>query len=114
MNKENVEKRINESEAYKKLLVDMESIIGNSCYNGNIQNYGPGGYWEGEGRWFRYPITFLGPLGEKDKRSYGIRDIDPSKFATGYYAFGANRLSIVAALARIIEYLEENHNLEIE
>lgn len=29
------------------LLIKMEQIIGNECYNGNIQNYGPGGVWEG-------------------------------------------------------------------
>lgn len=48
----------------KKILSEMESIIGNRCYNGNIQNWGAGGEWLGEGREFRYSIIFL----EKDSK----------------------------------------------
>ena len=39
----------------KNLLLTLETIIGSQCYNGNIQNYGPYGVWEGEGRGYRYP-----------------------------------------------------------
>ena len=38
-----MEKKI---EPIKELLIKMESIIGNECYNQSIQNYGPGGIWE--------------------------------------------------------------------
>jgi hypothetical protein len=39
------------------LLVELERIIGNETYNGNIQNWGPGGEYYGEGREFRYPLS---------------------------------------------------------
>lgn len=89
----------------------MESIIGNSCYNGNIQNYGAWGEWEGEGRWFRYPIKF-----ERDGNSkhYSCRGIPAENLKTGYYAFGANRLAIIAALTEVIEVLENKYGLKLD
>jgi hypothetical protein len=58
------------SKARSLLLLELESIIGNECYNANIQNWGPNGVFEGEGREFRYPITFIDSDGKKDKRKY--------------------------------------------
>ncbi|MBE9398933.1 hypothetical protein IOQ59_16865 [Pontibacterium sp. N1Y112] len=98
----------------KKILAEMESIIGNSCYNGNIQNWGPGGEWYGEGREFRYPITFLDQGALKNK----CRSSDPSmpiqRMRTGYYAFGANRLYIIQALEKVVERLESKYNFSPE
>ena len=98
----------------KKILAEMETIIGNSCYNGNIQNWGPGGEWYGEGREFRYPITFLDNGTEKDK----CRDTNPSmgikRMRTGYYAFGANRLNIIHALERVLSKLESEYGFDPE
>lgn len=34
----------------KRVLIDLECIIGNKFYNAKIQNWGPGGVFEGEGR----------------------------------------------------------------
>ncbi len=39
------------------LLREMEAIIGDECYNGNIQNWGPNGAFYGTGREFRYPTN---------------------------------------------------------
>lgn len=89
----------------KKILIDMENIIGSSCYNGNIQNYGGGGIWEGEGRYFRYPVTF----GKNDKKWKVDSEISTKKLMCGYYAFGANQLLIYSALYKIIKYLEKEH-----
>lgn len=65
---EDVEKAINgyryiqrtraEVAPIRDLLTRMEAIIGSECYNSNIQNYGAWGVWEGEGRSFRYPVTY--------------------------------------------------------
>jgi hypothetical protein len=93
----------------------MESILGNECYNGNIQNYGPGGVRESDGRAFRYPLTLRGKDGAVTK----IRDAHvPSATSTedllrGYYAFGANRLDVVAGLDKILTFLEQQHGLVI-
>jgi len=95
----------------KQLLSKLESIIGNSCYNGNIQNWGPGYTKYCDGREFRYPITFLENGVTKDK----CRSTDPTmaleRMKTGHYSFGANRLYIIEAIEKIIDYLEENHGL---
>jgi hypothetical protein len=36
------------------------------------------------------------------------------RMRTGYYAFGANQLHIIEALEKVIDYLEENHNLKVK
>lgn len=101
-------------EVRKKVLARMESIIGNSCYNGNIQNWGPNGEWYGEGRSFRYPITFIDNGKVKDK-CYGINTNMPlNRMRSGYYAFGANQLYIISALESVLEYLETEYGLEIQ
>jgi len=96
----------------KKLLVKLEDIIGNSCYNGNIQNWGPNYERYHDGREFRYPITFLDKGDDKEKEKTVDLDMGLDKMKTGYYAFGANRLSIMTALDEIIDYLIENHCLK--
>ena len=102
------------SKKRRNLLVKLESIIGNECYNGNIQNYGPWGEWEGEGREFRYPVTFLNTNRQKVKRKYVPDEVPFEELQTGYYAFGANELHIFRALSKVLQYLEANHGLIIE
>lgn len=97
-----------------KLLAQLEHIIGGNCYNGNIQNWGPNGVFEGEGREFRYPLTMIDEQGEKRKRSYpAATDVSPEMLSSGYYAFGANRLHIISALDEVLRYLETNHGLKV-
>mgnify|MGYP000387642163 CR=1 FL=1 len=96
----------------KKILSEMESIIGNSCYNGNIQNWGANGEWHGEGREFRYPITFLNEGVVKDKCWSTSIEMDLKRMRTGYYAFGANRLNIIQALENVLKLLEINYDFQ--
>ena len=58
------------STARRNLLVRLESMLGNECYNANIQNYGPGGVREADGRSFRYPLT----LRAKDSTKIKVRE----------------------------------------
>lgn len=111
MNTVEFEKRVQQNEKYRELIEEMEDVIGGSCYNGNIQNYGPGGMWEGEGRWFRYPIKF-----EKSgsRKYYSCENIPAENLKTGHYAFGANELAIVKALTEIIELLENKYGLKLD
>ena len=96
-----------------KLLAELERTIGGYCYNASIQNWGPNGVFEGEGRDFRYPLTVVDAEGSKRK----VRGrADPEKVGelkTGYYAFGANQLQIVMALDAVLSHLEENYGLEL-
>lgn len=41
------------------ILVRMEAIIGSECCYANIQNDSAWGAWEGEGRSFRYLVTYI-------------------------------------------------------
>jgi hypothetical protein len=96
-----------------RLLLELESIIGSECYNANIQNWGPNGVFEGEGRDFRYPITFIDPNGNKIKRKRVDDSLSSQVATTGHYAFGANQLQIIRALDKVVRHLEEKHNLSI-
>ena len=96
-----------------KLLAELEYLVGSSCYNGNIQNWGPGGVYEGAGRHFRYPLTVVDEKGNKNKKSYKGDPANTNELATGYYAFGANRLHIIDALDQVLEYLEQHHGLRL-
>ncbi|TVQ82263.1 MAG: hypothetical protein EA357_09900 [Micavibrio sp.] len=97
----------------KKLLIEMEHIIGNECYNASIQNWGPNGVFEGEGRDFRYPITFRNEDGEKLKKRYVDNSISTDQLMDGYYAFGANELHIMNGLNRVLSLLEEQYDLKL-
>lgn len=104
------------SKSRRALLVQLEGILGRECYNANIQNYGPGGSREAEGRSYRYPLTVRAPDGERQKiRSSTIPDsVSDEAVRSGYYAFGANQLDIMSGIARILSFLEKEHDLEIQ
>ncbi len=96
-----------------EVLARLEQIVGSNCYNGSIQNYGPGGSFEGAGRDFRYPLTVVDADGTKRKKRSAAVDETPEAISTGYYSFGANRLQIIHALNEVLEYLERNANLKL-
>ncbi len=96
----------------RDLLIKMETIISSECYNNYIQNYGAWGVWEGEGRSFRYPVTYLRD-GKEEKRKALVNDLKPEELITGHYKFGANELSIHRALVRIVEMLQSDYGLNI-
>ncbi|MGH6979480.1 MAG: hypothetical protein ACRED4_09345 [Brevundimonas sp.] len=94
----------------RELLVRMEEILGSECYNANIQNYSNWGVWEGEGRSFRYPVTYLRAGGEEKRRSR-TSDLAPDELITGHYRFGANEVGVMRALVRVIEMLRDDYGL---
>ena len=102
--------------ARRQVLVELESILGNECYNASIQNYGVGGVREAAGRAFRYPLMVR--LNDHEKQK--IRDkIVPSNvpddaLCSGYYSFGANQLDVLTALEKMLRYLEKHHKLVIK
>jgi hypothetical protein len=61
--------------------------------------------WEGEGRSFRYPVTYVRD-GKEEKRKARVDDLRPEALITGHYNFGANKRSIYRALVRIVDMLE--------
>lgn len=97
-------------EPMRDLLVRVEQILGSECYNANIQNYSAWGVWEGEGRSFRYPVTYLRTGGEEKRRSR-TEDLAAEELITGHYRFGANELGVMRALVRVIEMLKDEYGL---
>lgn len=101
------------NEKRKRLLIELEDIVGNEFYNANIQNWGPGGVFEGEGRALRYPVTMRG----KDGNMIKTKHVDPALPAdtviTGMYRLGANELSIMRALDLVVSHLERNYRLDL-
>ncbi|WP_049823445.1 hypothetical protein [Bradyrhizobium sp. WSM2254] len=104
-------KKISKSRLH--LLLEIERIIGGECYNAKTQNWGPNGVFEGKGRHFPYPITFIDSDGNKVKRKNVDNSLSAEVAITGYYAFGANQLLIIQALDKVIRHLEDNHGLSI-
>ena len=101
-----------EIDPIKQLLINLESIVGNECYNSNIQNYGSWGVLESEGRSFRYPVKFFD--GKNEHKEWSVKSGIPSEeLITGYYPFGANELNIYRALYKVLKYLEMNHDLKL-
>lgn len=96
----------------KGLLIRMESIVGNECYNGNIQNYESWGILESTGRTFRYPVTFNVSGKERKERTISS-EIEEEVLITGSYTFGANELSVIVALAKIIRMIEQDYGVNL-
>lgn len=97
-----------------KLLAELEPLVGTNCHKPNIQNWGPGGVYEGEGRDLHYPLTMIDKRGEDRRREFPpATDVAPEMLATGYYAFGANRLHIIKALDDVLRHLETHHGLKL-
>lgn len=109
---ENNRKTRKEIDPLKELLIKLESIVGNECYNSNIQNYSSWGELDSEGRSFRYPVIFHKET-SKSKRKEVNRDIPSEELITGFYKFGANELSIYRALHKILKHLEKNNGLKL-
>jgi hypothetical protein len=97
----------------KELIIALERIIGNEFYNAKIQNYGPGGVFEGEGRDYRYNISFRGKDGWS-KTKFVDPAIPDAEFMTGTYKFGQNECAVIRALDEILTYLERNHGLDVK
>jgi hypothetical protein len=100
-------------EKRKRLLIELEDIVGKEFYNAKIQNWGPGGIFAGEGRSFRYPIT----LQDKQRGNVKTKHIDsalpPETVITGSYRMGANELGIMRALDKVLSHLESHYGLDL-
>lgn len=96
-----------------KLLADLEYIVGGNCFNGNIQNHGAGGRYQGSGRDFRYPLTLVDAAGNPFKRKGKADEMDLPMLQSGCYTFGSNKLAIVEALDQVLTYLEERYELKL-
>ncbi|WBL78747.1 hypothetical protein I3J27_38425 [Bradyrhizobium xenonodulans] len=95
------------------LLRELERIIGSETFNGKIKNYGSKGTFLGEGRDFRYPLSFTDETGQKIKPKPPYSDLPIDVQMTGRYVMGTNELHIMRALEKAVQYLEENHALKI-
>ena len=115
------------SEGFYRLIQELEPEIGGRCYNGHIQNYGPGGIWEGEGRKIRYPVTYCEKNGYERKfkgdRPIKIISDDPMEIEypslreeidTVHYRFGVNELYIYHGIKAALEKIEEKFGINFD
>lgn len=109
---ESIKNTRREIDPIKQLLIELEDIVGNECYNGNIQNYSSWGELESEGRSFRYPVKFFN--GKEESKKWNVTmDVPSEELITGYYPFGANELSIYRALHKVLKHLEKNYGFKL-
>lgn len=103
------------SPARRRLLLQLENIVGNECYNASIENYGPGGTREAPGRSIRYPLTIRAVDGQKTKvrEAFVPASATDDMVRSGYYAFGANQLDVMSGLEKILQFLEKEHGFRI-
>lgn len=99
-------------ESRKRLLLQLENIIGRECYNSNIQNWAAFGVLEGKGRNFRYPLTLRNESGEKIQRRNLDFSLSANQVKSGHYAFGANQLYIIDGLEKVLEFLEDEYGFD--
>ena len=93
-----------------KLVSDLESILGDNCYNGDSYN----GWTDEYGAHFRYPVTYLGTDGKYHKEKYLSWEIDYKNIDKMHYKFGSNELYVGAGLIRILNELEERFGLNFD
>lgn len=95
----------------RDLLISLEKIIGNECYNTNKTEP-----WQ---RWglininlprYRYPLTF-GP-GSNVKVKVVTPEINNLDLISGKYTFGANQLDIFRGIYKALIYLQDNGYLK--
>lgn len=90
------------------LICELESIIGNECYNPNSHNG-----WTGEdGSSFRYPVRYVGNDNEEYRTKGKIKDLLPKNISSIYYPFGSNQLYIGEALVKVLGCLEEKYGID--
>lgn len=99
------------NEQRKRLLIELEEIVGNEFYNSKIQNWGAGGVFQGEGRELRYPVTFRDKQGKTIKTKHVDPSLPAETIITGIYKVGQNELSIMRALDLVLTHLERKHGL---
>lgn len=104
---------INKKIHRKRILLSMENAIAKSCYNGNVQNYGPWGVPETEGRFFRFPITLHNNACANIKTKIPDVGVSMESLRASYYKFGANELHVLDALEYILQNLEKEFDLNI-
>lgn len=94
------------------LIYNIESIIGNKCYNGQ-SDYGYGDY-------IRYPVWAYITQDKKqvwEKFRYNTQhgtypNIKPNEAKSLVYRFGKNELEIGKAIIDVLEFLEERYNID--
>jgi hypothetical protein len=96
------------------LLVRMEEIIGQECYQNYSSNGQIWGEWieSGEGHSpFHDLVTYIQD-GKVEKHQSDVADLQREEFVKGLFEFDPNALSIIRAMIRVIEMLEADYGFE--
>lgn len=92
-----------------QLIFDLESIIGESCYNPHSTD----GRTGEQGKWIRYPVWAKISNNDSYSRFRGkIYGVLPDNIDNIEYRFGANELQIGTALKEVLEFLEKRYGID--
>jgi hypothetical protein len=95
----------------RDLLIALEDIIGNECFNMNkSEPWERYGMLSPPGPRYRYPLS-IGPDSDLKVRSI-TPDINNCYLMSGRYTFGANQLDIFRGLYKALIYLQDNGYLK--
>jgi len=92
------------------LICELESIIGDECYNPNSFD----GWTLEEGCSFRYPVSYEDKDGKNCKTRFKITNMDKDHINSIRYVFGSNNLFIGSAIYKVLETLERKYGIDFD
>lgn len=91
----------------KDLLIELEQIVGNECFNINkAEPWRRWGVLEPKCERLRYPLTFETQHDKAIKTHAVPINITNTDFISGKYVFGANQLDIFRGLYKVLKHLK--------
>lgn len=96
----------------KELLIELEQIVGNECFNINkAEPWRRWGVLEPTCERLRYPLTFETGYDKTVKIHVVPANITNTDFISGKYVFGGNQLDIVRGLYKVLKHLKSKRLL---
>ncbi len=104
-NQQEIDKKIG---PIKDLLIELEQIVGNECYNINkAEPWRRWGVLEPTCERLRYPLTFETDSESVIKTHRVPANISNTDFISGKYVFGGNQLDVFRGLYKVLKHLKE-------
>lgn len=105
LNQQEIDRKIG---PIKNLLIELEQIVGNECYNINkAEPWRRWGVLEPTCEKLRYPLTFE-TNDERVIKAHSVpADLSNTDFISGKYVFGGNQLDVFRGLYKVLKHLKE-------
>lgn len=104
MNRQEIDRKIG---PIKDLLIELEQIVGNECFNINkVDPWLRWGELEPKCERLRYPLTFETGSESVIKTHTVPANISNTDFISGKYVFGGNQLDVFRGLYKVLKHLK--------